>query len=140
MINLEIYKPQPTRYKKIFKEHEVSHGTVASYLGKSYSYVCNILNGTIKTPSKIKEKLQELAHQLESGKKEGATIIDLGAFKPQHSKFKKIFKAHGVSLGTVANYLGLSYPYVLNVLAGFDRMTPEVEEKLKKLVDQLEGA
>jgi len=76
-IDLEKFKPQPTRYKKIFKEHGISHGTVASYLGKSYSYVCNILNGTIQTPSKIKEKLQELVQQLESGEKEGATIIDL---------------------------------------------------------------
>jgi hypothetical protein len=71
--------------------------------------------------------------------KKGKTkMINLSKFEPKPPKFKRVFKKHGISLGTIANYLGLSYPYVCNMLNGIYRMTPKVEMKLQKLVGQLE--
>jgi hypothetical protein len=65
-------------------------------------------------------------------------MINLEKFQSKESKFKKILKKHRLSIGTVANYLSLSYPHVCNMLNGLNRMTPKVEEKLQKLVAQLE--
>jgi hypothetical protein len=65
-------------------------------------------------------------------------MININNYKPKETKFKKIIKKHGISVATVANYLGLSYPYVCNVLNGVYRMTPVIEKKLHKLANQLE--
>jgi len=66
-------------------------------------------------------------------------MIELYKFIPKPTTFKAIFKRHGVSVGTVANYLGLSYPYACNILNGQMRMTVDIEQKLQTLSDQLEG-
>ena len=65
MINLKDYEPKPTHYKALFKAHGISVGTVANYLGRSYPYVCNVLNGLYRTPLAIEKKLQKLVSQLE---------------------------------------------------------------------------
>jgi len=140
MIDLEKFKPQPTRYKKIFKDHGITVAVIARYLNRTSSYISNILNGNIPMPVKMEGKLQELIDQLETKENGDSTMIDIEAYKPKHSGFKKIFKAHGINIATIANYLDRSYPHVLNVLSGYYRMTPEIREKLQKLVDQLEGA
>lgn len=67
-------------------------------------------------------------------------MINISKYAPKQTKFKKILKKHGISVGTVANYLKLSYPYVSNILNGVHRMSPAVERKLQKLVDQLEAS
>ena len=67
-------------------------------------------------------------------------MVDISRYVPKQSKYKKILKKHGISVGTVANYLKLSYPYVCNILNGVHRMPPEAEKKIQKLVDQLEAS
>ena len=67
-------------------------------------------------------------------------MINIKNYVPKQTKFKKIFKRHGISVATIANYLGLSYPYACNVLNGIYRMTPAIEKKLHKLANQLEGS
>lgn len=67
-------------------------------------------------------------------------MINLSEFEPRPTYFKTIFKSHGISIATIANYLGLSYPYVCSVLNGTFRMTKTIEKKLQALVSQLEEA
>jgi hypothetical protein len=64
-------------------------------------------------------------------------MIDLKEFEPKPTCYKAIFRNHGISNGTIANYLGRSYQYVCSILNGQFRMTPEIEKELKKLVSQL---
>ena len=63
--------------------------------------------------------------------------ININDYKPVPTLYKRLFKAHGIKIGTIANYLGMSYPYVCNMLNGSYRMTKETELKLQKLIDQL---
>ena len=65
MINIKDFEPRPTIYKSLFKSHGISIATIANYLGRSYPYVCNVLNGTYRMPSVVEEKLQKLADQLQ---------------------------------------------------------------------------
>ena len=65
MINLKDYEPKPTHYKALFRAYGISVGTVANYLGRSYPYVCNVLNGLYRMPSTMEKKLQRLVNQLE---------------------------------------------------------------------------
>lgn len=65
--------------------------------------------------------------------------INIDDFKPRKTLYKLILKKHGISIGTIANYLGLSYPYVCSMLNGSFRMTKKAERKLQKLIDQLEA-
>ena len=58
-------------------------------------------------------------------------MIDLSRYTPKQTKYKRIFKKHGISIGTVANYLKLSYPHVCNVLNGVYRITLNSEAQLE---------
>ena len=58
---------------------------------------------------------------------------------PIPSKFKAQFKKFEIPACSVATHLGFSYPYVLNLLNGIARITPEVDEKLQALINQLEA-
>lgn len=57
--------------------------------------------------------------------------------KPKPSPFKAKLKDLGISAGAVAQYLNLTYPYVLNMLNGAHPMTPNVEIKIKELIQKL---
>jgi hypothetical protein len=65
MINIKDFEPKPTIYKAFFRSHGISVGTIANYLGRSYPYVCNVLNGNYRMPSAMEKKLQRLVNQLE---------------------------------------------------------------------------
>jgi len=66
-------------------------------------------------------------------------MVNLKKFEPKETKFR-ILKKHGISIGTVANYIGLSYQHVCDMLNGLNRMTPKVKKKHQKLLDQMEEA
>ncbi len=69
MINIEDYAPKPVHYKEIFKKHNIPTGTVANYLGLTYPYTCNMLNGIYSITPAVKKKLKALSDQLEAGDK-----------------------------------------------------------------------
>jgi len=56
------------------------------------------------------------------------------------SKYKSIFKKHGIQLKQVSHYVGKSYCHTCNILNNTVTLTPEVETKLDELVVQLGGA
>jgi hypothetical protein len=66
-VNVRLRKSKPTKYKAIFKRHNVSATTLANYLNRSYPHVCGCLNGYIKMPDKMKGKLDDLVSMLEGG-------------------------------------------------------------------------
>ena len=53
--------------------------------------------------------------------------------------FKRILKAHGLTYGMIANYLGVSHPYAHKMLMGEKPMSKPAEWKLQKLVDRLQN-
>jgi len=61
----------------------------------------------------------------------------LSDFLPTPHWSKQIFKDKGFPIAAVAKYLGLAYGYTSNILNGIRRTTPEIDTKLRKLVDQL---
>lgn len=65
--------------------------------------------------------------------------IDLQQFKPKAHPAKAVLKAHKVSIGTLARYWGVSYPYACNMLNGTFSMPQHHEAKLNALVQHLEG-
>ncbi len=60
-------------------------------------------------------------------------------FLPTPHPSKAIFKKHKYPVAAVAKYLGLSYNFTCNILAGIVRVTPENEFKLRELTEALEG-
>ena len=58
---------------------------------------------------------------------------------PLPSEYKAQFKKFGIPTCNISVHLGLSYPYVLNLLNGIARITPEVDQKLQSLINQLEA-
>ena len=65
-------------------------------------------------------------------------MAKLKDFLPVPHPLKAILQDHGFPIAGAARYLDLSYNYISNILSGLRRATPEVEAKLKELVDQLE--
>ena len=59
--------------------------------------------------------------------------------KPTPSRFKAELNSRGIPASNVAPYLGFSYPHTVNLLNGVSRISPEVEEKLQALLDQLDS-
>lgn len=74
-----------------------------------------------------------------SERKKGGLMNTLQDFRPKPTKYKTILKKYGIPVSNIAPYLGLSYPYALNLLNGISRITPEVKEKLDAIVDRLES-
>ena len=55
--------------------------------------------------------------------------------RPKPSPYKKRLRELGISIGAVANYVGLTYPYVMNQINGVYPMTEQTEAKIKMLID-----
>lgn len=64
-VNLKRLMLKPSKYKIIMKKHKVSIATLAHYLGKSYPYTCRLINGYMKVPGKIEQRLDDLVRMLE---------------------------------------------------------------------------
>ena len=58
-------RPTPSKYRKIFKEHEVPISYVAPRLNLSYPYTLNLLNGVSRITPEVDTKLQSLVKELE---------------------------------------------------------------------------
>jgi hypothetical protein len=65
-------------------------------------------------------------------------MTNLKDFFPTPHWSKQVFKDHGFPIAAVAKYLGLAYSYTSNILSGIRQATPQVEAKLRELVDQVE--
>ena len=57
--------------------------------------------------------------------------------RPVPSPYKKKLRRLGISAGAVAQYVGLTYPYILNQLNGAHPMTERTEAKIKELIEQV---
>ena len=57
--------------------------------------------------------------------------------KPSPHPAKAIIKANNISVASVAEFMGLSFTYVTNILNGVVRITPENENKLKEIIEHL---
>ena len=69
-MDLSKYEVKTHPFKGIFKKLGVANGTIANYLGLSYTYVNNMLNGHYRMPAHIIARLQDLIDKLEAGKKQ----------------------------------------------------------------------
>lgn len=58
--------PKPTPFKAIFQQHHVPINAVAPYLGFTYSYTLNLINGVERMTPRVAEKLQALVEEIES--------------------------------------------------------------------------
>jgi hypothetical protein len=63
---------------------------------------------------------------------------NLRELKPTPHPTNFIFKKYGISRSSIAQALGLSYPYVSSLLTGIRQATPEVDSKLVELAGTLE--
>lgn len=66
-------------------------------------------------------------------------MIDLEKYKPVAHPFRAILRKHKVTNAITAKYLGVSLPFLCNMINGHYPMPKRHEDKLKQLVDQLEG-
>lgn len=66
----------------------------------------------------------------------------------QQFQFKVYAKPHplknrlhnlGITPGAVANYVGLTYPYLLNQLNGAHPMTERTERKIQQLISEVKA-
>ncbi len=62
----------------------------------------------------------------------------LDEFKVKEHPVKAELKKHKVATGTLSNFLGLSYPYVCNMLNGHFRMPKQHANKINSLIYTLE--
>jgi pyrroloquinoline quinone (PQQ) biosynthesis protein C len=65
--------------------------------------------------------------------------INLEEYKPKPHPFKAVFKQHGITTGTIANYLDKSYTYISNILNGHYRMPKKMYTMLLEVVRQLKS-
>lgn len=63
----------------------------------------------------------------------------MNLLKPTPHELKGVIKKHNISVGSIAQYMDLSYPYVNHLLNGSIRMTSENEAKFQEIIDHLEG-
>lgn len=57
--------------------------------------------------------------------------------RPTPSPYKKQLRRLGISAGAVAQFVGLTYPYILNQLNGAHPMTERTETKIRELIEQV---
>ncbi len=62
---MNIPQLQPLPHKNIFKKHNLSLGRVALAVGRSYPFLCNVLNGSHKPSAETLRRLDELVEHLE---------------------------------------------------------------------------
>jgi len=65
-------------------------------------------------------------------------FIDIEQYRPKPHPYKALFKKHGICNATLANYLGVHPAYITNIMAGHNRMSKPIQEKLEPLVQQLQ--
>jgi len=58
---------------------------------------------------------------------------------PKPSIYKSELEKLGITPGAVAQYLGLSYSYVVNQLNGLHPMTPRTELKIQELIQKVKS-
>ena len=58
--------PKPSRFKLELRKYGIPASHVASYLGYSYTYIVNVLNGISKITPPVEKKLQLLVDRLEA--------------------------------------------------------------------------
>jgi len=61
----KVYRPQPSPLYEKLKDLKITAGTVARYLGKSYTYTLNQLNGVSPMQPATEQKLNELIKMFE---------------------------------------------------------------------------
>jgi hypothetical protein len=69
----------------------------------------------------------------------GGPMSDPIKYLPESHWSKIIFVHNNYPISAVAKYIDRSYTYTSNLLAGHSRITPEIESRLKKLCEKLEG-
>ena len=62
----------------------------------------------------------------------------LTQIRPKLSPYKHRLCKLGISAGVVAQYVGLTYPYIVNQLNGVYPMTERTESKIKELIHLVE--
>jgi hypothetical protein len=130
---LQQYVPKPVPFMDTLKKHGLTVPMVAKYLGVSYSYTFNSLNGIYKMSKPVEKKLKKLVDRLENGEK-----VNLKRLMPKPTKYKAIFKRHSVKTTMVANYLGKNFPYVSGMISGRTKIPAKIEKQLDDLVAKLE--
>ena len=58
-------KTRPTKYVSRFNKHGLKKTDIANYLGYSYPYTCNLLNGVSRMTPNVRTKLDALLSKLE---------------------------------------------------------------------------
>ena len=58
----------------------------------------------------------------------------LKQIRPKPTPYKQQLRELGISIGAVANYIGLTYPYVMNQINGVYPMTECTEAKIRELI------
>lgn len=66
-----------------------------------------------------------------------AKLINLEQFKPKHHPVKAELKKYGISNGTLANYLEVSYQHATNMLNGICPLPAKHEKKINDLLFSL---
>lgn len=56
-------------FREPLRRHRITNPMIAKFLGVSYSYANNMINGIIKMPAHHEQKLQTLVDQLEGNTK-----------------------------------------------------------------------
>lgn len=88
--------------------------------------------------NKKKADRKELEQKYEKYREAVALPKHLRKFAVTPHPIKEMLEEHGIAVGFVANYLGLSYPYVCNLLNGHMRVSSVNEKKLQELIKALE--
>lgn len=65
--------------------------------------------------------------------------VDLKKIKPTPHPASAIFKKNQIPLSAIATAVNLSYGHVCSILSGIRPATPEIDSKLSKLAESLEG-
>ena len=60
------------------------------------------------------------------------------SIRPKPSPYKEKLRRRNITAGAAAQFIGLSYPYVLNMLNGAHPMTERTEAKIKELLNIVE--
>jgi len=65
--------------------------------------------------------------------------MDFSQFQAKPHRLKKILKQRKIKLSTAARILDISYSYCSSILAGAIQPSDEINERLNRLVEQLEA-
>lgn len=87
----------------------------------------------------ILNKIKILRFFIDIAKKEIKMIQQqvITSIHPKPSPYKEELRLLNITAGAVAQYVGLSYPYILNMLNGAHPMTERTEAKIRELIQQV---